>query len=240
MDGCFVWVLGHDRDAAGLRRKKGMDFRNFREGSRASNLSIAVLLLTGLAAIPSVSPAQSSAPVLTGVPAPTVLVDHLYAFSPTVSNPGFSALTYLAVNKPQWLELETYQGIPYLYGNPGASDVGQYDDISLVGYNDNGSAAVGPFSIEVVPADRPWARLTWEPPRLNTDGSALTDLAGYRIYHFLPDSFSFAVTELMDPDATEYLVGNLASGTNYFCMTAIDSAGQESTYSAIVSTTVSN
>ena len=64
------------------------------------------------------------------------------------------------------------------------------------------------------------ATLSWEPPTQRTDGSPLTDLAGYRIaYGTAPDNLGEMVT-LNNPGMTSYVVENLARGTWYFAMTA--------------------
>ncbi len=41
---------------------------------------------------------------------------------------------------------------------------------------------LGDFTINVVATSPGTATLSWTPPTQNTDGSPLTDLAGYRVY----------------------------------------------------------
>ncbi|MDH3635104.1 MAG: fibronectin type III domain-containing protein [Gammaproteobacteria bacterium] len=82
------------------------------------------------------------------------------------------------------------------------------------------------------------ALLSWTPPTENTDGSALTDLAGYKIrYGTSPGSYSDTIT-INNPGLTSYLVENLASSDWYFAMTSFNSSGIESSYSVEVSKTV--
>lgn len=75
------------------------------------------------------------------------------------------------------------------------------------------------------------ATLSWMPPTLNTDGSPLTDLAGYRIYYGnQPGNYHSSI--LVDnPGLTIYVVENLRPNTYYFVMTAINSRGVESDFS---------
>jgi hypothetical protein len=82
------------------------------------------------------------------------------------------------------------------------------------------------------------ALLSWTPPTENTDSSALTDLAGYKIrYGASPGSYSDTIT-INNPGITTYLVENLASADWYFVMTSFNSTGIESSYSSEVSKTV--
>jgi hypothetical protein len=79
------------------------------------------------------------------------------------------------------------------------------------------------------------AALTWIAPTQNTDGSALTDLAGYRVYHGLS---STALTDVVHVTATSYSFTGLASGTHYFAVSAVNAAGVESAKSAVGSKVV--
>jgi hypothetical protein len=71
--------------------------------------------------------------------------------------------------------------------------------------------------------------LSWDAPTTNTDGSPLTDLAGYKIYY---GTSSRTYTHVINVgNVTTYLVDNLPSGTYYFATTVYDAAGTESGYS---------
>jgi hypothetical protein len=72
--------------------------------------------------------------------------------------------------------------------------------------------------------------LNWQPPTENVDGTPLTSLAGYRIYYGTESRSYTEVVAVASPAATSYSVV-LPSGTYYFAMTAIDAAGNESSYS---------
>ena len=73
--------------------------------------------------------------------------------------------------------------------------------------------------------------LNWTAPTQNEDGSALTDLAGYKIYWgTTPGSYPNSVT-INDRDATSYIVDNLAVGTYEFVATSFNTSNIESAYS---------
>jgi hypothetical protein len=80
--------------------------------------------------------------------------------------------------------------------------------------------------------------LNWQPPTQNTDGTPLTNLAGYDI-HYGTASGKYTQTVTIDnPGIATYVVGNLSPGTYYFSVTAVNSQGTESPLSSEVSTTV--
>jgi hypothetical protein len=82
------------------------------------------------------------------------------------------------------------------------------------------------------------ALLSWTPPTENTDGSSLTDLAGYMIrYGASSGNYSDTIT-INNPGITSYLVENLPSADWHFVMTSFNSTGIESSHSSEVSKTV--
>jgi hypothetical protein len=69
------------------------------------------------------------------------------------------------------------------------------------------------------------ATLYWTAVTQNTDGTPLTDLAGYKVhYGASPTAMSLVVT-LTDPGETTYSVANLSSGTWYFTVAAYTDGG---------------
>jgi hypothetical protein len=82
------------------------------------------------------------------------------------------------------------------------------------------------------------ATLNWTPAVQNTNGTALTDLAGYKI-HFgtSPDALSTVVV-IANPGATTHQVTNLSSGTWYFAVAAYTSTGAEGVLSNVASKTI--
>lgn len=79
------------------------------------------------------------------------------------------------------------------------------------------------------------ATLSWNAPTTNTDDTALTDLAGYKIYYGnASDNLSESIT-INDPSAATWLIENLHSNRSYFfAVTAFNSKGIESDLSNIV------
>jgi hypothetical protein len=80
--------------------------------------------------------------------------------------------------------------------------------------------------------------LNWSPPTENTDGSPLTNLAGYDIhYGTAPGDYSQTVS-VSNPGLATYVVDNLGPGTYYFSIGAVSSTGAESPLSPEVTMTV--
>lgn len=82
------------------------------------------------------------------------------------------------------------------------------------------------------------ASLTWVPPTQNTDGSALTDLAGYFVRYGTSASSLTQTITLPSPGMTAYIVQGLTVGTYYFSIEAVNAAGVHSNPSGIVSKTL--
>jgi hypothetical protein len=82
------------------------------------------------------------------------------------------------------------------------------------------------------------ATLDWMPPTENSDGSVLTNLAGYTVYYGTsPDNLSQSV-KVTNPGLTAYAVTGLSSGTWYFAVTSYSADGVESTRTSTVSTKI--
>jgi hypothetical protein len=82
------------------------------------------------------------------------------------------------------------------------------------------------------------ATLDWMPPTENSDGTALTNLAGYTVYYGTSaDNLSQSV-KVTNPGLTAYAVTGLTSGTWYFAVTSYSADGVESTRTNTVSTKI--
>jgi Fibronectin type III domain len=79
------------------------------------------------------------------------------------------------------------------------------------------------------------ATLSWEAPTLNTNGSALTDLSGYRIYYGPTESEMTKVVQITNLGLQTYVIENLEAGTWYFAVRALTTDGTESNLSDVVS-----
>lgn len=79
------------------------------------------------------------------------------------------------------------------------------------------------------------ASLRWTPPTKNVDGSALADLAGYRIGYGTSPTAPVHTIQVANPGASSYTVTDLPAGTWYFTARAYTSNGTESVQTPVVS-----
>lgn len=94
---------------------------------------------------------------------------------------------------------------------------------------------MGPFNITVVAVGTGSATLSWTPPTLNSDGTALTDLAGYRILYGVGADALDQSIEVENSSVNTYMVENLTDGTWYFAVVAVNTAGLASVPSNVAS-----
>lgn len=83
------------------------------------------------------------------------------------------------------------------------------------------------------------ARLSWAAPTANTDGTPLTDLAGFTIFAGLASPPQQTVAKV-GAGVLSYTVENLAPGQWYFGVKARNAAGVESDFSGIATKTIEN
>lgn len=171
-----------------------------------------------------VLPPSNSAPTISGTPATTVAAGSAYAFQPSASDPDGDTLTFSIQNKPSWAAFNTTSG--RLSGTPTVA--GTHANIVISVRDATASAALPAFSITVTAASSGSATLNWIAPTQNADGSALTNLAGYRIiYGTNPSSLSQTV-EIANPAQVTHTVASLSSGTWYFAIKSYTNVGEES------------
>jgi hypothetical protein len=72
------------------------------------------------------------------------------------------------------------------------------------------------------------ATVEWLAPLTATDGSTLTNLAGYRIYYGTDVTRMTSRIEVKNPGVLSYTIEGLTPATYYFAVTAINAHGQES------------
>ena len=83
------------------------------------------------------------------------------------------------------------------------------------------------------------AELAWEMPTQNTNGTPLTDLAGYTIiYGTGPNAMNHWV-QLTDIGTTSYVIKGLGQGTWYFAVLSYTSSGANSALSNIATKIIS-
>jgi hypothetical protein len=80
--------------------------------------------------------------------------------------------------------------------------------------------------------------LSWSAPTENTNGSALTNLAGYIIYYGTSASAMTQTIDINTVGMQTYVVDNLSAGNWYFQIVAVNSAGEHSSPSATVNASI--
>ena len=176
------------------------------------------------------------APTISGAPPGSTMQGSAYSFTPTAADPDGNALTFSITNLPPWATFSSSTG--RLSGTPSAAQVGTYSNIRITVSDGTLSANLAAFSIQVVATATGSATLSWNPPTQNTDGSPLTNLAGYKIYWGTSaGSYPNSVT-VSNPGIATYVVDQLTPAQWYFVVTAISTSGSESAYSNIGSKVV--
>jgi hypothetical protein len=179
---------------------------------------------------------SNRAPTISGSAPESVTVGSAYSFQPTASDADGDTLSFSISNKPSWATFNTTNG--RLSGTPSASHVGTYSNIRISVSDGKTTATLAPFSITVNQISVGNATVMWQPPTTNTDGSSLTNLAGYRIYYGTSANSLSQTIQIPSAGATAYVVEGLAPGTWYFAVRSYNSAGAESANSNIVSKVV--
>lgn len=181
-----------------------------------------------------VMPAPNLPPVISGAPGATVQAGIAYSFQPTASDPESATLVYSIQSMPAWATFSTSTGL--LSGTPATNDVGTYTRIIISVSDGRTTVSLPTFSITVSAAPtNGTASLSWTAPSQNTDGSALTDLAGYKIYYGTNSASLNQSVAINTVGTVSYMFTNLNSATTYyFAMTSRNTAGVESGYSNIV------
>ncbi|HEV2229592.1 MAG TPA: putative Ig domain-containing protein [Steroidobacteraceae bacterium] len=181
-----------------------------------------------------------ASPVISGTPPAAVTAGNAYSFRPTAHDPNGLPMTYEIFDKPNWLNFNHTTG--QVSGTPTAADVGEYGHIGITVSDGYHQAALTSFSITVNSggAQLPPGNVTisWTPPTENTNGTALTNLAGYHLYYGTSQSSLNQKVNITNAGLASYVVSNLTAGTWYFTLTAVNSLGVESPRSAILTTSV--
>ena len=178
----------------------------------------------------------NAAPTIQGQPGTSVLAGQMYSFQPTARDPNGDALTFTVTNLPAWATFNASTG--RISGTPSAADVATYSGIAIQVSDGSASASLGPFSIAVTAGGSGTAMLNWVPPTQNSDGSALTDLAGYMVLYGTSADDLQQTVSITNPSLSSYVVENLTSGTWYFAVVAVNSAGASSQLSNVASKTI--
>lgn len=193
-----------------------------------------------------------------GSPSTSVIATRYYGFQSWATDTDHKTVTYSIQNKPSWATFDTRYG--HLYGIPSASNVGTYSNIVITASDGVSSAHLPAFAITVksngtsttsgggsgsgsgsgggTTSSTGSVTVSWTPPTQNTNGSALTNLAGYTINYGTNASDLSSEVKVSTTGVTSYVIDNLPAGTYYFGISAYSSAGESSSVSKVVSKTI--
>jgi hypothetical protein len=171
----------------------------------------------------------NNAPTISGNPPPAILVSEMYDFQPVANDPDGDSLTFSITNKPNWAIFDANTG--RLSGQPTLGNVGTFSNITVAVSDGQASSSLRAFAVTVSQVALGNVTLSWIAPAQNTDGSPLTNLAGYRIFYGTRSRQYDHEIRLDDPGITTYVVENLVPGTYYFAAKSFNSNGVESDFS---------
>lgn len=201
----------------------------------SARITIAVTDGTATTSLPSftiqVNAPANRSPTISGSPLLSTVVGLLYSFQPSASDADGNTLTFSIQNRPSWATFDTSTG--RLSGTPGLVDILNFNSIVISVTDGTATVSLPSFNLSVIALANGSATVSWTPPTTNTDGSTLGNLAGYRIlYGRSADNLNQSVS-VNNAGASSFTVDNLVTGTWYFGVVAVNSAGFESDVSAI-------
>ena len=206
----------------------------------SARITISVTDGTATVSLPSftilVAAQANRAPTISGSPQQSVTVGSAYSFQPSATDADGNSLTFSIQNRPAWATFNTSTGL--LSGSPAAGDVGTFANVIVSVSDGTALASLPAFSIAVQQVATGSATVTWTPPTANNDGSALTDLASYRIAYGRANDTLDQSAFVNTAGTTTYTVQSLSQGTWYFAVFAVNSAGGESSVSNVATKTV--
>jgi hypothetical protein len=175
-------------------------------------------------------------PVISGSPPTSIRVGESYSFTPSASDPDGDALTFGISNRPSWASFDASTG--RVAGTPQDADAGIDANIRISVSDGIVKTALATFSIAVNQMSLGSTTLSWMPPTQNTNGSTLTNLAGYRIYYGRGANAQDQIITINNSSLTRYVIENLSPALWYFSMTSINAQGIESARSATASRSI--
>jgi hypothetical protein len=153
----------------------------------------------------------------------------MYEFEPNAADADGDSLSFQVTNKPNWASFDASTG--RLSGQPTLDNVGTYGDIVISVSDGIASSSLRAFSVTVSQTALGNVTLSWAAPTQNSDGSALMDLAGYKIYYGKSSGIYDHEIRIDSPSVTTYVVDNLVPDTYYFAATSFNTSGVESEFS---------
>ena len=110
--------------------------------------------------------------------------------------------------------------------------------VLLAGCRDPGPGAAPTTPGQSLSGGTGSATLSWEAPTTNTDGTALMDLAGYRIYYGSSATHLDHTVNIGTIGLQTYVIEGLEAGNWYFAVMAVAANGAESGLSDMVLKTI--
>jgi len=178
---------------------------------------------------------QNRAPQIDPIADVTIVENDTQTVALSASDPDSGdGVSFSEVGLPSFASLTDFNnGTGQIALMPGSTDVGQYTAIVTV--TDHGSSPLtgqSALDITVTSAFHGSALLTWTAPNTNTDGSPLTDLAGFRIYYGSTSGGPYPnMVPINNASVNSHQIDNLSAGAYYFVITALNTSGEESAYS---------
>lgn len=210
------------------------------DGSTSATLAPFSVTVNGApTATPTPTPTPTptnTPPTISGTPVTVVNSGQTYSFQPTASDADGNALTFSISGKPTWASFNSSTGL--LSGAPAYADAGVYSNIIISVSDGQATTSLPAFAVTVNQVANGSASLSWLPPTTNTDGTTLTDLAGFRVEYGTSASALSTVSTISNPSVSSAVISNLAPGTWYFAVTAYTSAGLQSAVSTTVTKTI--
>ena len=200
-----------------------------------SSITISVSTGAASAALPAFSIAVDSdytKPTISGSPAKSVVAGQAYVFEPKATVEAGKKATFSITDKPTWASFSATTG--ELSGTPAAANVGTDANITIAVSDGTTSVALPKFAIAVTEVGTKSATLSWKAPTVNSNGSALTNLAGYRIYYGTSATSLTRSITINSVGVTTDVVTDLSPGTYYFALMAFNTVGIESKLSNVV------
>lgn len=178
----------------------------------------------------------SNPPTISGSPPTAVVAGSSYSFRPVAAGGNGDPLSFSVQNLPVWASFDSSTGA--VAGQPTLGNVGVYKNIIISVSDGVSSASLVAFDITVSQVALGSMTLSWTSPTENTDGSSLSDLAGYRIYYGTSEGVYPNRVVIDTAGISSYVIENLVPDTYFVVATSVNAAGVESAFSNVAVKTV--
>jgi hypothetical protein len=200
------------------------------DGKTTASLPYFTITVTSVASATT----SNRAPTISGTPPTSVTAGQTYRFQPSATDADGDVLTFSIKNRPSWATFSPTTG--RLSGTPSSSQVGTYSNIVISVTDGKVTRSLSAFWITVRSASGTGSvSLSWTAPTRNTDGSTLTNLAGFRVYYGTTQGSYTRSVQLPNRSMTSVVIEDLTTARWYFAVKAYTTAGVESTFSSSVS-----